>query len=357
MPQTASDGKRNDFSSIRQQVNAYLLAYCRRETERAAALHPNYKRLWDTISAHIEGGGKRLRPYLVVMAYEAFGGADRKSIIQVAAAWELIHVAMLMHDDIIDRDYTRHGHPNVAGQYLEYYKSVPDDANRRHHANSSALLAGDLLISAAYSQLLECNFSPDQTIRGCDLLHEAIFTVVGGELLDVEASVIHVEIPPQVIAEAKTASYSLVGPLLTGASLAGASEDTKTRLRELGLVLGVGFQYVDDVLGIFGDEAVIGKSVLSDLEEGKRTFVVAEALELMTATHRERAEYLLRNPSASAARELGDLIRSTDVRSVISTKLGGFHMAALGLIGQLGFGDLERARFEEVTDMILKRRA
>jgi geranylgeranyl diphosphate synthase type I len=357
MPQTTPDGKQNDFILIRQQVNDFLLAYCQKETERADALHANYKRLWAAISDHIEGGGKRLRPYLVVMTYEAFGGTDRKSIVQAAAAWELIHVAMLMHDDIIDRDYVRHGHPNVAGNYLEHYESIADDASRRHHANSSALLAGDLLISAAYDLLFNSGFSPAQNLQACRLLHEAIFTVVGGELLDVEASVIRAEISPQLVAEAKTASYSLIGPMLTGASLAGASETAKARLRELGLVLGVGFQYVDDVLGIFGDEAVTGKSVLSDLEEGKRTFVVSEALELMSAADRERAEHLLHNPSADAALELRDLIKNTDVQSVISAKIADFHQAALGLIGQLELGDSQRALFERMTDMILKRRA
>ncbi len=191
MPHTTPDGKLNDFTSIRQQVNDYLLDFCRLESRKAVALHPNYMRLWEAISDHIERGGKRLRPYLVAMTYEAFGGSDRKSIIQVAAAWELIHVAMLMHDDIIDRDYVRHGHPNVAGNYLEYYESIPDEASRRHHANSSALLAGDLLISAAYSLLINSRFSSAQNLEACRHLHEAIFTVVGGELLDVEASIIH----------------------------------------------------------------------------------------------------------------------------------------------------------------------
>lgn len=347
----------NDFISIRQQVNDFLLDYCRKETERAGVLHPNYRRLWEAISVHIEGGGKRLRPYLVVMTYEAFGGTDRKSIVQVAAAWELIHVAMLMHDDIIDRDYVRHGHPNVAGHYLDYYKSIPDDANRHHHANSSALLAGDLLISAAYSLLLESGFMLDKTLQACRILHEAIFTVVGGELLDVEVSVIHADISPQLVAEAKTASYSLIGPLMTGASLASASDSIKVRLRELGLVLGVGFQYVDDALGIFGDEAVTGKSVLSDLEEGKRTFVIAEALGLMPEGDRDRAEHLLRSPSKDAALELRDLIRRTDIQSVITEKIAKFHTTAFGLIEQIDLDDLQRARFEEVVEMVLKRRA
>ncbi len=357
MSHSLSDVSSNYFISVQRQVNEYLSVYCQRETNRAAELHPNYSRLWEAITAHIENGGKRLRPYLVVMTYEAFGGSDRKSIIQVAAAWELIHVAMLMHDDIIDRDYVRHGHPNVAGRYLHNYESIQGDDNRRHHANSSALLAGDLLISGAYALLFNSDFASDYTHEACKILHEAIFTVVGGELLDVEASVIQADISPHAIAEAKTASYTLVGPLLTGATLAGAPSATRDRLRELGNVLGVGFQYVDDALGIFGDEAVIGKSVLSDLEEGKRTFVVSEALELMAALDRKRAERLLQNPSTAAALELRELIKNTDVQSVISDKIATFHTTALRLIGQLELAAPQRAAFENVANMILKRQA
>lgn len=355
MPDGVSDSQEGYFVSVRQQVDDYLLAYCRRETERATAIHPHYGRLWEAITAHIEGGGKRIRPYLVVMAYEAFGGTDQKAIIQVAAAWEFIHVAMLMHDDIIDRDYTRHGQPNVAGRYLEHYTSIADEVNRRHHANGGALLAGDLLISAAYDQLPGSGFSPAQMAQAHRLLHEAIFTVVGGELLDVEASIIDLEVSPHVIAEIKTASYSLIGPLLTGASLAGASDEAKSLLRALGLTLGVGFQYIDDILGVFGDEAKTGKSALSDLEEGKRTFVAVEALKLMTDGDRERAEQLLRSPSTAGALELRDLIRQTDVRSVLAAKVDDFHSKALRDIEQLGLPEPQRLAFESVVTMILRR--
>lgn len=347
----------SDLATVQRQVNEFLVKLCRERRSHADKIHENYGRLWESITDYIEGGGKRLRPYLVVLSYEAFGGNDRSAIIPVACAWELIHAALLVHDDIIDRDYVRHGHPNIAGRFLEYYETIDSPSDRRHHANSSALLAGDLLLSESYSLLFESSFKPRKIKQACELLQEALFTVVGGELLDVEASVLPLSVTPQLIAEAKTASYSMIGPLLTGASLADASDAKKIKLKQLGLVLGVGFQYVDDVLGIFGDEAVTGKSVLSDLEEGKRTFVVAEALELMTTEKRERAERLLREPSEVHATELRRLITETNVKEAIALKIEAFQNEATDLIRQLDLPDRESSAFNKLSELILKRHA
>lgn len=347
----------SDIASVQARMNAYLLRYCQAEVQRAREIHANYARLWEAITDHIVAGGKRLRPYLVVAAYEALGGADADAILPVAAAWEMIHLAMLMHDDIIDRDYVRHGKPNVAGSYLEHYAPIDNEANRTHFANSSALLAGDLLIAAAYRLLLQSNFLPSQKQQACEQLHQAIFKVSGGELLDIEASVIGAAIDPLLIAETKTASYSLVGPLLTGAQLAGINSGQEARLRDLGMVLGVGYQFVDDVLGVFGDESVTGKSALSDLEEGKRSFVVVEALKLMTAEQRTQAEGWLKKPSHQHALQLREMLDTTDIRTVLTAKITGFQDAAKALVAELGLAPAHRAVFERLIGILLDRQA
>jgi len=356
MPQIATSAAPSD-TVIQSKVNDYLLEFCQAEARRAHNLHTNYGRLWDTITDCVQAGGKRLRPKLAIAAYQAFGGNDEAAIIPVAAAWELIHVAFLMHDDVIDRDYIRHGEPNIGGAYLQHYAGIKDKTNRTHYAHSSAILAGDLMVSAAYRLIIGGGFRADQAQKICDLLYDAIFTTVGGELLDVEVSTKQAEASPQLIAETKTANYSLIGPLLSGAILAEANEAAQQRLRKLGMVLGVGYQFVDDVLGIYGDEAVTGKPTGSDLEEGKRTFVVVEALALMSPADRVRAELLLSQPSSVSAAELRILIDKTAITTTIADRVAGYQQQAYSLVRQLGLNQPYQSTFEQFVALLLDRRS
>src|SRR5690606_2950472 len=218
-----------------------------------------------------------------MLAYQTFGGEDYPAVLPVAVAQELLHVSMLIHDDIIDEDYLRHDTDNVSGIYVKRYARYPlAEGQRSHFANSAALIGGDLLISAAYQVLASARISEQQKQQATDLLGEAIFVVCGGELLDTESSFIDLsEIDALKIAQLKTASYSFVSPLLMGAVLAGTDQKTQTTLRQFGSALGIAFQLADDILGLYGEEAVTGKSASSDLRQGKRTYMLLKALELL----------------------------------------------------------------------------
>jgi geranylgeranyl diphosphate synthase type II len=325
------------LTTLRQQVSQRLLSLCSAERTKASAIHPAYGRLWETISQQIASGGKYLRPYLVQLSYEAYGGTD--DIIDVAAAWELLHIGLLLHDDIIDRDFTRHGQPNVAGRYRELY-----GADHEHHAQSAALLAGDLVLAAARRLLPN-----PQLIKIYD---DALATVIAGELLDMEASLVSDPASPQLIAETKTASYSCIGPLLTGATLADAPNSQLKILGELGRLLGVGFQLADDLL-IFGSEA--GKDVASDLREGKRTMVVAEALNLLPKAERHKIELtLLTNPQANVA-NMPHLFERTGVETVLRKKLSEYESQAGTLIDQLQIPTNYQEKFKTMAhDMFFR---
>lgn len=356
----SSDTSVTDLVSLPQTqaaVTELLLTFCDAELHRAGKLHPEYERLWRVIRDQVAAGGKRLRPYLALLSYQAFGGKDLEAMMPVAAAWELLHISMLMHDDIIDRDYVRHGKPNVAGYYQEHYRQFGHEADRLHYAHSAGLLAGDLLISAAFRQVAVSGLIPELKETQSAIFYDAIFAVVGGELLDTEASFVTEPADPLLIAEAKTASYSLVGPLLSGAVAANADLIVEAHLRSLGRILGIGFQLVDDMLGIFGDEKTIGKSVATDLAEAKRTLVLEEALSLMGPSDRERAEALLANPSEANVPELRNLIGATNVRQVIDDRLQEYRAQALGIIGDLPLTLESRSVFQKLVDTLLKRSA
>lgn len=256
-------------------VNNQLAALFTAEIAKAERMSTSYVRLWQSIEQLVMAGGKRLRPYMTLLGYRAFGGEDDREALPAAVAQELLHAAVLMHDDIIDRDDVRYGVKNVSGQYKDHYMHITDEVERSHYAASAAILGGDLLISTAYRVIAESNIESDKKTRALTQLGESIFAVAGGELLDTEAALLPFdETNATAIAEQKTAGYSFISPLTMGAALAGAPDIALEKLRIFGRDLGIAYQFTDDLLGIFGDEATTGKTNTGDIREGKHTFLI-----------------------------------------------------------------------------------
>lgn len=267
------------LATAKTQIDTELARYSAQRMRDAERIGPSYVRLRESIDALVRVGGKRLRPYMVLATHQAYAPEDPSDdILPAAMAQELIHLAMLVHDDIIDRDLIRYGIPNVAGYYEKYYEAhIPRLAERRHAALSAALLAGDALLADAHQIIRESKQTSERVQRAADILSQSIFDVIGGELLDTEVGILPKDsIDPLAVAEHKTSSYSFVGPLTTGAVLAGAPEHDISLLRQLGKHLGIGYQLKDDLLGVFGDKQKTGKSTTTDITEGKRTFMVRE---------------------------------------------------------------------------------
>jgi geranylgeranyl diphosphate synthase type II len=234
-------------------------------------------RLWTDLAEGV--GGKLMRPRLAVAAYRGLGGQDPAAIAPVAAAIEVLHTAMLVHDDLLDHDEVRRGRPNVAGATRARLTGRGlDERVVADQVLAAGLLAGDLAIASAFSLVISAPAEPAALLRVVELLAEGIETTVIGELLDVTASLSsprHVD--ALAVAELKTAAYSGALPLVVGAVLAGAEPDLVAQLGAVGSALGVAFQLTDDELGVFGDPTLTGKSVLSDLREGKRTELLLRA--------------------------------------------------------------------------------
>lgn len=247
---------------------------------RSAALGPEYALLWDGLDRATRGG-KRFRPALAAEAHAAFGGTAHDALDAVGAALELLHTAFVVHDDVIDGDEVRRGHLNVNGTFAAHarLRGVPDD-RADTLARTAGILAGDLALVAATRTLALASTDAGITRRLLDLLDHAVHVTAAGELTDV-AYAVSAE-PPSLgdvltMAERKTAVYSFELPLQAGAVLAGASDADVARLGLLGSHLGLAFQLLDDLQGVFGDEAETGKSSLTDLREGKSTALVAHA--------------------------------------------------------------------------------
>jgi geranylgeranyl diphosphate synthase type II len=248
--------------------------------ERSRSFSGHYTQLWESLE-RMAATGKKVRPRVLMEAHEALGSIDERAAIEAACATELLHMALVIHDDVIDKDLMRRGEMNICGRFAS--EAIRRGTSRRDaHAwgEASALLAGDLMLSLAHSILARLDVQDERRRAVLDIFDTAVFESAAGEHSDVWLS-LHLEpaIPQDVLAmiDYKTATYSFQAPLVMAAVLAGASAVLIDELTVIAREIGVIYQLRDDVLGLFGDERDTGKSTLSDLREGKETLLVAYA--------------------------------------------------------------------------------
>ncbi len=263
-----------------------------------------------------EGGGKRIRPSLLLLAARSLGYSGR-SMIRLGAVVEMVHTATLVHDDIIDAADTRRGRPST----------------NRTWGNSKCVLAGDWLYMQAFRVALG-----EGSFRVLDLLIGLTQQMVEGELLQME-SLGHAISEPEYkdLIYRKTACLFEVSMRL-GAVLAGASREVEDALGNYGRDLGLAFQIVDDVLDLTASEDVLGKPVASDLREGKATLAVIHTLNNgSTPAERAAIQTVLRERNfdqVSPAEILRILHRNQSVHYAMQTafRLAAAAQAALAVL-------------------------
>ncbi|MCA9324204.1 polyprenyl synthetase family protein [Candidatus Saccharibacteria bacterium] len=228
----------------------------------------NGRLLAEEFTAQLNGGGKRLRGALLMFSYEASGGRDSELALQVACAIEMMHAYILMVDDIQDRSAVRHGQ---ATSHVRLSKELGDEYIGMSIAINAALYgmhqAEKLLTSSGVSQNI------------IEYINDTMITTAYGQTADVlndtRGDVSYNDV--LAVADAKTARYSFENPLAVGILLAG--KEVPGAIKGLARHIGRAFQTTDDMLGMFGDEQVTGKSPLDDIREGKRTLLSIYALE------------------------------------------------------------------------------
>src|SRR5271170_5635809 len=249
------------------------LAAIEQEFSRQSA--SNVEVITDIAQYLIAGGGKRIRPLLLLLSAKALG-ATSQSRIRLGAVVEMLHTATLVHDDIIDEADIRRGRPSSNTTW----------------GNSKCVLAGDWLYMQAFRVALE-----ERNFRVLDLLISLTQQMVEGELLQMQklGHLINEEEYFDLIYR-KTACLFKVSMQL-GAAITHASDETDAQLGEYGRNLGLAFQIIDDVLDLTASEDVLGKPVASDLREGKATLAVIHALERGTGADREAIRTVLADRS------------------------------------------------------------
>jgi geranylgeranyl diphosphate synthase type I len=256
-------------ASARTRVEAHLEDWLGARLEEARKRGAEVLVVAKALQGLLLRGGKRLRAGLLAAAYEACGGSGGPvAVLPAMTALELLQAYLLVHDDWMDGDAERRGGPSVPALLREQLPAFADAAS---------VLAGDLACGWAQMSFFDLALPSGRVLRAAAELARVQEEVVSGQLLDVACAARDAH-QVEAMHTLKTASYSVRGPVVMGAALAGAGEETLSAMVAFGEPLGVAFQLRDDLLGTFGDARFTGKPVGSDVRRGKRTALLVDAL-------------------------------------------------------------------------------
>lgn len=254
-------------------------------------------------------GGKKFRGALVLLGYELASGDSAGRIIRSSLAYELIHAAFLIHDDVMDRSLTRRHADTAHVAFEKLGRKIGREAPEQYGI-SMAINAGDIGPAIAYNVVCAEALPPNRILDGMVCLNQIIIETVLGQFLDVTLSITDEPDEESVleIHRLKTANYTVTGALRLGASLGGANEtaagrELLRRLADFGDPVGIAFQIQDDHLGMFATEGELGKDVSSDLQEQKNTLLFLHTLRHGTSKHRSELTSALGTKAEGVALE------------------------------------------------------
>ena len=324
-----------DPEAFRSDVETTLQEFVAAQAAWLDPLGPDAQALVEHARTSVSGG-KRFRASFCWWGHQAVAEPeDRRSLLRACASLELLHASALVHDDYMDASDVRRGRPATHRAFEQLHRQRGWAADPEQYGASAAILLGDLLLSWSDELLRTSGLPSDRVLAALGYFDLTRSEVVTGQFLDVSAQArgsADVQTAMTVL-RYKSAKYSIERPLHIGAALAGADRSTIEQLTRFGLPLGEAFQLRDDLLGVFGDPSATGKPAGDDLVEGKRTVLVALALDALPpaeATLLDASLGTRLEPAAvTALRELIDASGARQQVEAVITELTELSLAAL----------------------------
>ncbi len=357
-PPTGSAVEPAVLTRLRHRVDTALEVALDAALPGIEELHPSMAPLTAELRAFM-AGGKRIRPALLLLGFEAAGGRQLHAVEGPALALELLHTCALLHDDVIDQAPTRRGRASVHTAFATHHRTEHWSGDPAAYGRAVAILLGDLAFVQADALFLSGQV-PDQVLLAAfqrfTVLREEVMV---GQALDLHAATARTtdrELSLQ-IATLKSGRYSVARPLELGAILAGADAELVAGLHAFGDPLGRAFQLADDLLGVFGDADTTGKSVSSDLAEGKRTLLIAEAAERLDPGDRRRLEAALGQAELDAAttQRIRELLERSGARAATEQEIERSVATARAALAGLRLPGPATASLEAVADYLGNR--
>jgi geranylgeranyl diphosphate synthase, type I len=352
---------------VRDQVGRVLTGFAGRQRELAGQIAAELLPAMDALG-EVLAGGKRLRPAFCYWGWRGAGGADQPEIFTAAAALELLHASLLVHDDVLDDSDTRRGRPALHRLLQARHAAAGWRGRPEAFGRGAAILLGDLLLAWTDELFGASGLPPSALARGRSVLDVMRTEVLAGQYLDLLEQAAAVAGEGEAggslagalrVVRYKTAKYTIERPLHLGAALAGdAGPALANGYSGYGLPLGVAFQLRDDVLGVFGDPAETGKPAGDDVREGKRTVLVAIAREKATAAQASALDRLLGDPSAGqdGLAEFRTLLAETGALAECEMMIDRYVTEALAALGPLPATHEAKAALAELAVTATARR-
>ena len=300
--------------------------------------------LYEAAKHTLLGGGKRLRPLILVSVSDSLGG-KRESALHAGASVEMLHSFTLVHDDIMDQDHMRRGRPTVHVLW----------------GTPMAILAGDLMHVKSYELMLRAlkGKSAEVMSKVLSSLTNAVVVISEGQAMDMEfesrAEVTEEEYVKMI--SKKTAELFAVSAEI-GGLLTNIDGQRISNLRDYGMNLGIAFQIADDILGLTADEKELGKPIYSDIREGKKTVLLIKALHSASEQQRKKILKALGNRNCSRE-ELEDAAKivlelSLDYATMLAANYSTKALQSLEMAGLSGGPPLLFLR--ELPNYVVRRR-
>ena len=319
-------------------VTEQLRQYLRGRQDDAAYIGPEYAEMTAALEEFVLRGGKRLRPAFAYWGWRAVAAEDAVAgddVLRLFSALEMLHACALIHDDVIDASATRRGLPTVHRIFADRHRERGWHGSAEQFGLSAAILAGDLSLVWADDIIAMSDLSADARRRVHRVWADIRTEVLGGQYLDIaaEASGADSVASALTVNTYKTASYTVTRPLQFGVAAAADRPDVQRIFHAVGTDLGIAFQLRDDVLGVFGDPAVTGKPSGDDLRSGKRTVLLAEAVERADVSDPLAAKLLRTSVgtdlSDARVRELCVVIESVGALAAVEDRIATLNRGAL----------------------------
>jgi geranylgeranyl diphosphate synthase type I len=355
-----------DLDRLRGAVSAALEGFLVEQRATLADMDASLLPVVEEVAA-LAQGGKRLRPAFAYWGWRGLTGRtpetpeDDAAVLRAVAALEFVHASALVHDDVMDAADTRRGRPATHIGFATRHGADRLDGNGASFGVGAAILVGDLALVWSDELLRRSGISTTALIRARTVWDRMRTEVTAGQYLDLLRAAGGLPGPQGAltVARYKSAGYTVQRPLQMGAALAGAGPQSGEEYSAIGLPLGEAFQLRDDVLGVFGDPAVTGKSADDDLREGKRTLLISLAEEATDESGRALLRRSLGDPGAHPddLDALRALIQDTGAREQVEQRIADQTVHARQAIAAADIADDARAALDALAVAATTRNA
>lgn len=300
------------------------------------------KSLYEPITYILSLGGKRIRPALVLMAYNLYR-EDVEKAIRPAIGLEVFHNFTLLHDDLMDQADKRRSKPTV---------------HKVWNANT-AILSGDAMLIAAYQLIGET--APEHLKEVLDLFTRTALEICGGQQYDMEFES-RMDVSEEEYLEMirlKTAVL-LACSLKTGAILGGASREDAENLYRFGINIGLAFQLQDDLLDVYGDTKTFGKNIGGDILCNKKTFLLINALRRAEGEQKAQLEHWIARKDFDAAEKIAAVTNIYNVlglKELSEAKMQTYYVEGMKNLAALSVSEERLAVLKEVTSRLMFRQS